>query len=180
MDHAAISADIPVSQLNSPPVSKRRWASSVRLTLTQLSGDSLDGGWWPHTASIARELPELIEALRDSLGEVVDIGVNWTAADGVPDLDSLTRRGVAAIPGWKDRNQRVMTVTGRDGRANLLVVPSKTTASLAVLVLRLAAALPIHTRHLDSATYRAAEDIVRAARTQLRVAAGLPAGPDEL
>lgn len=147
-------------------VAQRRWASPIRLTLAEHSSDGLDGAWWPHTASIARELPELIEALHTCLGQIVDISVNWTAADGVPDLDSLTRRGVAAIPGWKERSQRVMTVTGTGRRVHLLVVPSRTTPALAVMVLRRAAALPIHSHHLDSANYRAADDIVRAARTQ--------------
>jgi hypothetical protein len=145
---------------------RRRSASPIRLTLASVLGDDLDGAWWPHTASVARELPELIDALRASLGQVVDIAVNWSSFDGVPDLDSLTRRGVAAIPGWKERHQRVMTVTGSQARANLLVVPSRTTPALAVMVLRHAASLPIQPRHLETTTYRAADDIVRAARAE--------------
>jgi hypothetical protein len=146
--------------------SQRRSAGSIRLTLASVLGDGLDGAWWPHGASIARELPELIDALRDSLGQIVDIGVNWSPFEGVLDLDSLTRRGVAALPGSKERHQRVMAVTGSRARANLLVVPSRTTPALAVMVLRHAAALPIQRRHLESPAYRAAEDIVRAARAE--------------
>ena len=146
--------------------SQRRSASPVRVTLASVLGNDLDGAWWPHTASVARELPDLIDALRGSLGEVVDIGVNWSMSDGVPDLDSLTLRGVSAIPGWKQRHQRVMTVTGSQGRAHLLVVPSRTTPALAVMLLRQAAALPIQSRHVDTAAYRAADDIVRAARAE--------------
>jgi hypothetical protein len=115
---------------------------------------------------MARELPELIDALRERLGDVIDIGVNWSAFDGVLDLDSLTRRGLDAIPGSKARHQRVMTVTGSEARANLLVVPCRTTTALAVMVLRRAAALPILPSHLDTPAYRAAEDIVRAARAE--------------
>jgi hypothetical protein len=73
---------------------------------------------------------------------------------------------VTAIPGWTDRQQRVMTVTGGCGRANLLVVPSRTSAALAVMVLRYAAALPIDAAHLETPAYRAAYDIVRAARAE--------------
>ncbi|BBY44124.1 hypothetical protein H7J70_20030 [Mycolicibacterium celeriflavum] len=113
---------------------------------------------------MALELPELIEALRDSLGPVVDIQVNWSSTNAVPDLDMLTRRGVAAIPGWKNRPQRVMSVTGEHGRANLLVVPSATTSALAMMVLRHAAGLPVDSRHSDSAQNLAACDIVQAAR----------------
>ena len=99
----------------------RRLSSPVRFTLATELGDGLDGAWWPHSASIARELPELIEALREPLGQVVDIGLNWSPLEGVPDLDLLNRRGVAATPGRETRRFRVMTITGSDARANLLV-----------------------------------------------------------
>jgi Family of unknown function (DUF5994) len=145
---------------------RRRLASPTRLTLASALGDDLNGAWWPHTASIARELPELIDALRESLGQVVDIAVNWSAFEGALDLDSLTRRGIDATPGWKERHQRVMTVTGNHARANLLVVPARTTTALAVMVLRQAAGLPILDRHVDTPAYRAAGDIVRAARAE--------------
>jgi hypothetical protein len=42
----------------------RRLSSPVRFTLAAELGGSLDGAWWPHTASIGRELPDLIDALR--------------------------------------------------------------------------------------------------------------------
>ena len=146
---------------------RRRLASPTRVTLASVLGDDdLDGAWWPHTASVARELPELIDALCERLGPIIDIGVNWSAFDGVLDLDSLTRRGIDAIPGWKARHQRVMTVTGSYARANLLVVPCRTTTALAVMVLRQAAGLPILPSHMDTPAYRAADDIVRAARAE--------------
>ena len=50
-------------------------ASPVRLTLTSHIGDDVDGAWWPHTACVARELPELIEALHEPVGEIIDISV---------------------------------------------------------------------------------------------------------
>jgi hypothetical protein len=145
---------------------RRRLASPIRLTLASVLGDDLNGAWWPRTASVARELPELIDALREPLGQVIDIGVNWSPFEGVPDLDSLTRRGVAAVPGWQARHQRVMTVTGSRARANLLVVPWRTTTALAVMVLRQAAALPILPMHLDTPACRTADNIVRAARAE--------------
>ena len=143
---------------------ERRSAEPIRLTLASQLGGDLDGAWWPHTPSEARELPELIDALREPLGEVIDIGVNWSPLDGVPDLDSLSR--VAAIPGHQVRHVRVMTVTGRRARVKLLVIPPRTTRALAVMVLRQAAALPILPMHLDTAACRAADDIVQAARSQ--------------
>ena len=51
----------------------RRSARPVRLALAQQLGAEIDGAWWPYTASVAGELPGLIEALRPPLGEIVDI-----------------------------------------------------------------------------------------------------------
>jgi hypothetical protein len=156
----------------------RRLASPTRLTLAPVLGDDeLDGAWWPHTTSIARELPELISALGDRLGRILDIAVNWSAFEGVLDLDSLTRQGAETIPGFKARQQRVMTITGSHARANLLVVPCRTTTALAVMVLRQAAALPILPSHLATPAYRAADHIVRAARAEC---AHLAEAPKEL
>lgn len=115
---------------------------------------------------MARELPTLIDALAGPLGKVVDISVNWTSLDGVPDLDMLSRRVALPLPQQEPRQHRVMTVTGGLGRANLLVVPSDTPKSLAVMVLRCAADLPVREAHRDTSVYRAAESIVRAAREQ--------------
>lgn len=145
---------------------RRRSASPIRLTLAAAHGADLDGAWWPRTESIAAELSDFIDALRDSLGRVVDIRVNWSSSDAIPNLDMLTRRGVAAIPGWKDRPQRIITVIGSQARVNLLVVPNETTSALATMVLRHAAGLPIESRHYETAAYLAAADIVQAARAQ--------------
>jgi hypothetical protein len=65
------------------------------------------------------------------------------------------------------------TGSSRHARANLLVVPSRTTTALAVMVLRHAAALSILPRHLDTPAYRAACDIVRAARAESALRAKL-------
>jgi hypothetical protein len=146
---------------------QRRCASPIRLTLVSTPGNGIDGAWWPRSGSIARELPELIDALRPSLGQIADIKINWSEENAVPDLDMLTRRGVAALPGWKDRPQRVMTVIGETGRANLLVVPCHTSPALAMMVLRHAAGLPVDSRHYESERYIAAFDIVEAARRLL-------------
>ena len=145
----------------------RRLAKPTRVTLaTVLIENEVNGAWWPHSPSVARELPGLMDAIRDRLGDVVDIDVNWSAIDGVLDLDSLTRRGIDALPGWKTRRQRLMTVTGSLARANLLVVPCATSTALAVMVLRQAACLPVFPSHQNSDAYRAADDIVRAAHAE--------------
>ena len=149
------------SQLNG-----RRLSSPVRFSLASELGDGLDGAWWPHSVSMARELPDLIDALREPLGQVIDIGVNWSPLEGVPDLDLLNRHGVAATPGRETRRFRVMTVTGSDARANLLVVPCRTSTALAVMLLRQAADLPILYVHQTTQAFQTACAIVAAARGQ--------------
>ncbi|MEO3761014.1 DUF5994 family protein [Mycobacterium sp. B14F4] len=138
----------------------------IRLTLAPQIDDNIGGAWWPYTASMARELPALIERLHEPLGEIVDISINWTALQGVPNLDQFGRSGTVLLPGQEARPHRVMTVTGSRAHAHLLIVPSDTTKGLAVLVLRCAADLPVLATHQHTDTFRAAESIVRTARAQ--------------
>jgi hypothetical protein len=138
----------------------------VRFTLTSTPGTGLDGAWWPYTVSIARELSDLTDALREPLGEVIDIGINWSPLQGVPDLDLLNRRGASATLGRDSRHLRVMTVTGGRAKAQLLVVPCGTSIALAVMLLRQAADLPILHAHQCTPAFDTAGAIVRAARTQ--------------
>jgi Family of unknown function (DUF5994) len=143
----------------------RRLARPVRLTLASQLGDDVDGAWWPHTASIARELPELMDALFARLGEILDISVNWSSLEGSPDLDALNRAS-AVDPGRVLSHQRLMTITGSHARANLLLVPSRTSSVLAVTVLRQAAALPATSAEQDTKAFRTATDILCAARAE--------------
>lgn len=117
-------------------------ARPVRLTLaTQLGGD-IDGAWWPHTASVAQELPELIGGLHKALGEVIDICINWSVTEGPLDLESLVAVSRAPVPA-KRRRPRIMVVDGRNACVKLLVVPHMTSPALGSLVMRSAAAMPI-------------------------------------
>jgi hypothetical protein len=139
----------------------------VRFTLGSNLSSDLDGAWWPYSVSIARELSGLTAALRDPLGEVIDIGVSWSPLQGVADLDLFHRRGVAAMPGPATAQLRVMTFTGSRARANLLVVPCGTSIGLAVMLLRQAADLPVMYAHQHTPAHDAASVIVRAARAQV-------------
>ncbi|WP_273733641.1 DUF5994 family protein [Mycolicibacterium septicum] len=120
----------------------RRLASPVRLTLARQLGADIDGAWWPHTGSVANELPELVGVLHRSVGEVIDIRVNWSAAEGQLDLDSIVT-GTRGPAGMKLSRPRLMMVAGRDACVKLLVVPCKTSVALGGLVMRCAAAMPV-------------------------------------
>lgn len=133
----------------------------TRLMLASDLGEPVDGAWWPRSGSVAQELPGLIAALEDPLGQVVDIGINWSHLDGIPNLDLLYNSGTTSmLPGRVARPQRVMTVTGSRCRVRLLVIPSQTSKALAVMLLRRAARLPIHATHQGTDAYRAADAIV--------------------
>ncbi|MDM4141931.1 MULTISPECIES: DUF5994 family protein [Mycobacterium] len=128
--------------------------SSLRLTLATRLGNKVDGAWWPRTGVISRELPELVSVLNVRLGQVVDINVNWSALQGQPQLN---------WGWWLGIDPQIMTVSGRDARARLLIVPHRTGTALAVMVLRRAAGLPVYAVDHDSRAFKSAEGIVRAA-----------------
>jgi hypothetical protein len=121
----ATSAAEPTPGMISPVVT-RRPASPVRLTLASRLGDEIDGAWWPRTGQISRELPELVSVLDVRLGRIIDINVNWSSLQRPPDLN---------WDGWRGIHQHVMTLSGRDARAKLLIVPHRTGTALAVMVL---------------------------------------------
>jgi hypothetical protein len=97
----------------------------------------------------------LISVLDVCLGQVVDINVNWSALQRQPDLN---------WDWWQGIRPQIMTLSGRDARAKLLIVPHRTSTALAVMILCRAAGLPSYAAHRDSRAYRTAECIVRVAR----------------
>lgn len=138
----------------------RRPASPVRLTLASRLGNKIDGAWWPRTGVISRELPELVSVLDVRLGQIVDINVNWSSLQRQPDLN---------WDWWQGIHPHIMTVGGRDARANLLIVPHRTGTALAAMVLRQAAGLPIYAAHRDSRACQTADCIIRVARGEKMV-----------
>ena len=143
----------------------RRLASPVRLTLAIELGTGLDGAWWPHTASVAQELPDLMGALSARVGDIVDINVNWSPLEGHRDLDAVKRASMTN-PVLVTSHQRLMMITGSQCSANLLVVPCRTSSALALMVLRQAATLDIVGAERDTEAFRIAGDVVRAARAE--------------
>lgn len=143
----------------------RRSARPVRIALRTPLGADIDGAWWPHTSSVAAELPELIDALHRPLGEIVDISINWSSTEGAPDLNSMCY-GAMVIPGRPFRPQRLMVVTGSRARATLLVVPHMTAASLGLMLLRRAAHIPMPLADRDCKVFRTADHVVRTAQAE--------------
>jgi hypothetical protein len=145
-------------------VSGRRLASPVRVTLATELGGELDGAWWPHTVALGTELPELTESLFPRLGRILDIGINWSSLAGSPDLDSLCRP-LMQRP-CRPISQRVMTLDGAETRATLIVIPSRTSVALAVMILRCAAGQHIAARERIDEPFLTADQIVRSAAAE--------------
>jgi hypothetical protein len=137
----------------------------VRITLARVVGSDIDGAWWPHSASTAGELPELIGALHRPLGQIVDIKINWSATDAAPEMDSMGH-DTMSMPGWRRRRQRLMMINGTRGRVKLLVVPHLTAPALGLMILRRAADMPVSHARQASRVFETADHIVRAAQVE--------------
>ncbi|MCH9729548.1 MAG: hypothetical protein K0U84_07725 [Actinomycetia bacterium] len=141
----------------------RRTASPVRLCLNPLPGGDIDGAWWPHTGSLANELPEFVNALHAQLGEIVDMNINWSATAGAP---ILTASQLMSNMHWQDDRQRVIDVTGQAASARLLVIPHTTRPPLGWMILRRAASIAMSHEEQRSAEFELAGRVIRAAGAQ--------------
>lgn len=141
----------------------RRLARPVRLVLAQELGSDIDGAWWPHTGSVAGELPELIETLHKTLGEVVDLRVNWASTASTLDFNSILSNGRSRNPAPR-RPHRLMMVAGRSASVKLLVVPHMTTPALGAMVMRCAVGRSNHGSSRESQWSEAADTVIRDAR----------------
>lgn len=153
----------------------RRMASPVRVSLAGVLGGRIDGAWWPRTAAMARELPDLIDALRPVLGEITGIDLNWSAHSPTPVLSTMS----PDVAGRITRNaphHRLMVLAGPSAIVNLLVVPSMTTPALAMMVLRCAADRRIAEAEKVTKEYQAADRVVRAAEVESASWAAVRAG----
>jgi Family of unknown function (DUF5994) len=135
----------------------RHGTNPIRVCVSRKLGHDIDGAWWPRVDRIANELPSLVAVLTPLLGDIKSINVNWSPLQRPPDLN---------WPGWEQKRQHVMTINGWDACANLLVVPYATNTALALMVLRLAADLPIDTADRNKRAFVNAGSILLAAQHQ--------------
>jgi CelD/BcsL family acetyltransferase involved in cellulose biosynthesis len=114
---------------------------------------------------VATELPQLIESLHAQLGEIIDICINWSVTEAPLELYEI-----AAIARTmrvdKRRRQRLMVVTGRQGCANILVVPHMTSQALGVMVMRCAGARPVSHSERETQLFEIAECVMQAAQIE--------------
>jgi hypothetical protein len=139
------------------PLGCGRRANPVRLSVARELGRDIDGAWWPHADRITNELPDLVAVLTPLLGDISSINVNWPPLQRPPEIN---------WPGWEDKRQHIMTVNGGEASANLLVIPYATYSTLALMVLRCAADLPIAVADRKKPAFLVAGSILRAAQLQ--------------
>ena len=99
----------------------------------------VDGAWWPRTADLAAELPDLLAALTGRLGLAERVTYHLTAWD--PPGRRLVVDGRVVRPeGFRSQHPDTLSVIGAGGwrRLTLLTVPPGTEAGIAGQVLRTA------------------------------------------
>jgi hypothetical protein len=139
------------------PTGRLRQANPMRLSVACELGCDIDGAWWPRTERIHYELPQLVAVLKPMLGEISSINLSWPSLQRPPDLN---------CPGWEHKRQHLMTLSGTDARANLLVIPYATNSALALMVMRRVANLPIEAADRDKPAFLTAGSILRTAQHQ--------------
>lgn len=135
----------------------RGHANPVRLSVARELGRDIDGAWWPRVDRITNELPQLVAVLTPMLGDITAINVNWPPLQRPPDFN---------WSGWEHKRQHVITLSGGDAFANLLIVPYATYAALALMLLRCAANLPVDPADHSKPAFLTACSILRAAQQQ--------------
>ncbi len=120
------------------PVERSR--PSIRFTLGPRSTGRMNGAWWPQDDGlIARELSPLIEELSGRIGTVREVSLNWKA--GSP--RSSMRSVVMPVHLTSRPFHWVITLRGERRTVRMLLVTARTHRMLAMMVMRLAAQMPI-------------------------------------
>lgn len=145
------------------PRNSRRTANRVRVSLAGSLGGHIDGAWWPYSASMGRELPDLVAALIPAIGEVIDIQLNWLAKSRTPVLSTMSATATEKM-GWDTTQQRLMSLAGTTASTRILVIPAMTPEALALMLLRQSAGRLIPEMECNTPAFEAADRIVRAAQ----------------
>lgn len=114
---------------------------------------------------MARELPELIEAIFPAVGEIVDISVNWSANSPAPVLSTMSPDIAAKITA-NAPHHRLMFLVGSSTVTKLLVIPVMTAPALALMVLRQAGRRDIPELDCGTKEFEAADRVMCAARAE--------------
>ena len=90
-------------------------APRLQLTPNSLASAYVDGAWWPRSTRLAIELPALVAALSDRLGQVAVVGYHlnaWTETPPQAQIAGLT----VHLQGFTSEEPASVILIGRDGR----------------------------------------------------------------
>lgn len=87
----------------------------LQLKAYRSASEHIDGAWWPRSASLADELPELVASLSDRLGRIVMVGYRRNGWHETPALVEIAGQTVELLGFTSDEPSSVM-LFGEDGR----------------------------------------------------------------
>lgn len=114
---------------------------------------------------MARELPDLIEAVFPTVGNIVDICINWSVGSPTPVLNTMSPEFASKL-GNRSPRHRLMFLIGDSTVTKLLVIPSMTAPALAHVLLLQAAQRPIAEIDCGSREFESADRVIAAARAE--------------
>ena len=86
----------------------------LRVTSNRLPSEHLDGAWWPESTDLVAELPALLPALSDRLGQVVMVGYRRDGWDDTPPEADIADHTVELL-GFDSAEPASVIVIGHDG-----------------------------------------------------------------
>ncbi|MEU3524758.1 DUF5994 family protein [Streptomyces sp. NPDC038707] len=110
--------------------SRRAPPQPARLSLTPAPG-GLDGMWWPRSRALTRELPALTAALVEQWGRITGVTVHPAYWPVIPRWVSVAGRTVQVDWSTETQDPHRLTLSLRDGRRDVLVIPPETRAEAA-------------------------------------------------
>jgi hypothetical protein len=79
------------------------------------ASEHIDGAWWPRSASLTDELPELVASLSDRLGRIVMVGYRRNGWHDTPALVEIAGQTVELL-GFTSDEPASIILFGEDGR----------------------------------------------------------------
>jgi Family of unknown function (DUF5994) len=87
----------------------------LQLKAYRSASEHLDGAWWPRSASLTDELPELVASLSDRLGRIVMVGYRRNGWHDTPALVEIAGQTVELL-GFTSDEPASIILFGEDGR----------------------------------------------------------------
>lgn len=133
------SMTVTTARTSPTPTPVRRPGARLTLTPPGRTTGLLDGAWWPRSRDLMQELPALAEILDARWGRITRVTVNPRHWPVVPRRVPVAGHVVRA--GWfvEQDPHKLLLLSGRTGRWDLLVIPPETEPGAAQRLMRKAA-----------------------------------------